>query len=94
MSTKTISFKADEKLKKEFDQVAKNLSMPVSAMYTVFMRKVVDTQGIPFELKVGSREALNQRLGELLHERVEQAEFVDLNNKEEVAKLMDGWDEW
>lgn len=97
MSTKTVSFKADEQLKEDFDRVAKNLAMPVSAMYTVFMRKVVDYQGLPFELKVDSlvsREALEEKLTELLQDRIEQAEFVDMTDKAQVAKLMEDWDEW
>jgi len=97
MSTKTVSFKADEELKKEFDEVASNLAMPVSAMFTVFMRKVVDTQGIPFDLRVEpliSREALDKKLTEVLKSRVEKAEKIDFSNKADVEKLVEGWDEY
>lgn len=97
MTTKMVTFRADEELKTEFDKVAKKLAIPSSAMYTAFMQQVVNHQGIPFELKSEtdlSRKEMNERISELLKDRIEEAKTIDLTNKEEIEKLLEGWDEW
>lgn len=51
MSSKVLSFKVDEQLKSDFDKLSKDLGMPVSAMFTVFMKKSLIENGLPFEVK-------------------------------------------
>jgi addiction module RelB/DinJ family antitoxin len=80
MKSKTISFKVDETLKSEFDQLAADLGMPVSAMFSIYMKRAVADNGIPFEVK---RD--NKTLAQLIEERVPTYPHVlDFSNKNDV----------
>lgn len=51
MTTRSINFKIDNELKDQFQQLAKNLGANTTALLTMFVKKAVDEQGIPFEVK-------------------------------------------
>ena len=51
MTTGSINFKIDNELKEQFQQLAKNLGANTTALLTMFVKKAVDEQGIPFEVK-------------------------------------------
>lgn len=66
MSTGTINFKIDNELKAQFQQLAKDLGANTTTLLTMFVKKAVDEQGIPFEVKVKPQlsEAYQQLLAE------------------------------
>lgn len=74
MSTETINFKIDNKLKMQFQQLAKDLGANTTALLTMFVKKAVDEQGIPFEVKI--KPKMNQVYQQLLVE--EQAKMMGL----------------
>lgn len=47
----TTTFRIDNDLKKECDLIFDDLGLTMSAAMTLFLKQVVKTRGIPFELK-------------------------------------------
>lgn len=50
MSQVVVSFRLDEKLKKEMEEICGKMGITLSAAYHIFTRKVVMEERIPFEL--------------------------------------------
>ena len=74
MSTATINFKIDTELKDQFQQLAKDLGANTTAMLTMFVKRAVDEQALPFEVKAKPR--LNAVYRQLLAE--EDAKLLGL----------------
>ncbi len=55
MSTGSINFKIDNELKEQFQQLAKDLGANTTALLTMFVKRAVDEQAIPFEVKAKPR---------------------------------------
>lgn len=94
MATKVLSFKVDEQLKEEFTELAKDLGMPVSAMFTVYMKKVISEKGLPFEIKQ-SDNIVKQKKKEVLRDLVSKlppAKNIDDLTSKEKEVLFDGWE--
>ncbi len=83
MASTTINFRIDEDTKHDLETVCKNLGMNTTTAFTIFAKKVVRENRIPFEVSVDpfyseeniahlkrSIEALNAGRGEI-HELVE-----------------------
>lgn len=83
MASTTINFRIDEDTKHDLEAVCKNLGMNTTTAFTIFAKKVVRENRIPFEVSVDpfyseeniahlkrSIEALNAGRGEI-HELVE-----------------------
>ena len=47
-----INFRMDDDLKRSFSEVCDAIGMSISTAFTVFAKKVVAEQGIPFDVKV------------------------------------------
>ena len=47
----TTTIRIDDELKKECDLIFEDLGLTMSAAMTLFLKQVVKTRGIPFELK-------------------------------------------
>ena len=82
MASTTINFRIDEDTKHDLETVCKNLGMNTTTAFTIFAKKVVRENRIPFEVSVDpfyseeniahlkrSIEALNAGRGEI-HELV------------------------
>jgi addiction module RelB/DinJ family antitoxin len=52
MTTKLVNFRADEKLKSDFEALADNLGLSATSMYTAFMKRAVAEQAMPFVLSL------------------------------------------
>ncbi|BAW81065.1 hypothetical conserved protein [Candidatus Nitrosoglobus terrae] len=52
MTTGTINFKIDNELKERFQQLAKDLGANTTTLLTMFVKRAVDDQAIPFDVKV------------------------------------------
>ena len=53
MAQATYSFRMDEDLKKEFDDLCCEIGLNTTTAFNVFARAVVRERKIPFELKAG-----------------------------------------
>lgn len=74
MTTGTINFKLDNELKEQFQQLAKDLGANTTALLTMFVKRAVDEQAIPFEVKAKPR--LNAVYRQLMVE--EEAKILGL----------------
>ena len=52
----TVSFRMDDALKKQADELFNDLGMNLTTAFTIFVKQAVREQGIPFEI---SREVPN-----------------------------------
>ena len=50
MATKTISIRMDEQLKKDFEELCKDIGLSMSTAMNVFATRAVQENRIPFEL--------------------------------------------
>ena len=50
MAKTNVSFEMSEKLKEQMDSVCEDLGMPPEEAFQIFAAKVVNEQGIPFEV--------------------------------------------
>lgn len=51
MSTKNVSFRIDENLKTEADEVLKDIELNMTLAFTIFLQQVVNRHSIPFVLE-------------------------------------------
>jgi DNA-damage-inducible protein J len=45
-----VSTRIDEKTKEDFERVCGNMGLSVSTAFNIFIRAVINSRGIPFEL--------------------------------------------
>lgn len=74
MTTGTINFKIDNELKEQFQQLSKDLGANTSTLLTMFIKRAVDEQAIPFDVK--AKPKLNNTYRQLLAE--ENAKLLGL----------------
>jgi DNA-damage-inducible protein J len=55
MSTQTLNVKVDSELKAQFAEFAKSVGLTTSALVTMFMKRSVDDQELPFLVKSPNR---------------------------------------
>lgn len=58
MGQTTMSFRVDNALKRNFDQLCDDFGVSSSAAFTIFMKAVVRERKIPFEIKAASEEEI------------------------------------
>jgi DNA-damage-inducible protein J len=56
MSSVPLNIKVDGDLKRQADAIFSQIGLTTSAGINVYLRKVVSSQGIPFELKVEAND--------------------------------------
>lgn len=89
MTTGTINFKIDNELKEQFQQLAKDLGANTSTLLTIFIKRAVDEQAIPFDVK--AKPKLNNTYRQLLAEESAKIheltpdDATELTNKEVAA---------
>ncbi len=71
MAQTTMTFRVDDKLKKDFDKLCDEFGLSNTAALTVFMKTMVREQRIPFEIKTET-EALVRAKGLLAFERLRE----------------------
>ena len=52
MAQKMINFRIDENLKKEMEQICKEMGMSMTTAFTIFAKKVTKEKRIPFEITI------------------------------------------
>ena len=53
-----ISARIDKDVKEQFESVCESMGMKVTDAINIFVREVVREQGIPFEVKLKSKDSL------------------------------------
>ena len=71
MAQTTMTFRVDEKLKKDFDRLCDEFGLSNTAALTVFMKTMVREQRIPFEIRTET-EALVRAKGLVAFERLRE----------------------
>ncbi|MDR1606081.1 MAG: type II toxin-antitoxin system RelB/DinJ family antitoxin [Streptococcaceae bacterium] len=66
MGSGVINFKLDSELKEQFQELAKDLGSNTTTLMTMFIKRAVDDQAIPFEVKAKSK--ISPHLRKLLAE--------------------------
>lgn len=51
MTQETLSIRADDNLKKDFDKICDDFGLTSTAAISVFMKKVIRERRIPFKIK-------------------------------------------
>jgi addiction module RelB/DinJ family antitoxin len=51
MASKSINFKVEEEVKEQFERVAKGIGITPTALLSMFVKKAIDVNGIPFEVR-------------------------------------------
>lgn len=64
MAQTNLQIRIDENLKREFAELCENLGLTVTTACTVFMKKAVAEQRIPFELSVNKNNNNNDGIEE------------------------------
>ncbi|MDR1641086.1 MAG: type II toxin-antitoxin system RelB/DinJ family antitoxin [Clostridiales bacterium] len=99
----TITFRAEEGIKQEFEQVCGQIGMNMSTAFNVFMRAVIQEQGFPIDLTNASRRAAFQKrqkkaVQEFIagvnatEDSLTDADFAELENGNYRLKLNRGFD--
>ena len=85
MSTQSMNFKIDDELKKQFMKLAADLGLTSTNMLTMFIKRAVDEQGIPFDVKV-TKKSIHP-----LYERLYAEEMAKIHNiiKEDATTITD-----
>lgn len=86
MSSKSISFRIEEDLKREADEVLKDIGLNMSAALTMFLQQVVNKRSIPFIPEASdsfySREnmaVLENRIKEYEAGQLEQHDLIEVD---------------
>ena len=89
MATTSITFRADENLKRSFEQMAAQMGVPMTSLFNAFMINTVRAGKLPFEL-VSDEYAYNQWVIEKLKESEKEAADPDtklLSHEEVFGRL-------
>ena len=89
MATTSITFRADENLKRSFEQMAAQMGVPMTSLFNAFMINTVRAGKLPFEL-VSDEYAYNQWVIEKLKESGKEAADPDtklLSHEEVFGRL-------
>ena len=54
MATTNLNVRIDSELKRQSEQIFNELGLTMSAALTVFLRQIVRTNGIPFEMRLNT----------------------------------------
>lgn len=54
----TITIRVDEKVKKEAEELFKEMGLNMSTAMNIFLKRCIFEEGIPFELKVPNKKTL------------------------------------
>lgn len=65
MATTTVSIRMDSELKRQFEQFCDDVGMSMTTAFTIFAKKVVNEDRIPFEI---GREIPNEETREAIDE--------------------------
>ena len=56
--TATTHARMDPKIKHEAEQIIKDMGMSISAAHEMFYRQIIAHQGLPFDVRIPSKETL------------------------------------
>lgn len=83
----TVSFRMDDALKKQADELFNDLGMNLTTAFTIFVKQAVREQGIPFEI---SREVPNSETLEAIREVEEMKKNPSLGKSyTDIDKMME-----
>ncbi|NMW84228.1 type II toxin-antitoxin system RelB/DinJ family antitoxin [Peptoniphilus sp. AGMB00490] len=83
MSMSSINFRIDSKLKEEMKDTCNRLGLDLTSAFTIYVRKVVSEQRIPFEISVSDNSLLGpyNSFDDILREIDEEIYAENLSNK-------------
>lgn len=84
MSTKSVSFRVDDELKEEADEVLKDIGLNMTSALTLFLQQVVNKRSIPFPLEASDPFYSIENVAKL---ESRMSEYED--GKVEVHKLVE-----
>ena len=89
MAQSLVNIRMDEELKKEFDYVCTELGLNMSTAITIFAKKMVRENGIPFE--VSFDPFYSEKNQKVLRESIEQAKAgnVIIKSMKELEAMAD-----
>lgn len=76
MTTTPLNIKVDDELKRQADAIFSQIGLTTSAGINVYLKKVVATKGIPFDLKI---------------EDSDEADAMELTRRLSRKALNDAW---
>lgn len=91
MSTIQVSARVDEEIRNKAQEVLEKQGLDISTAIRILITKTANDEEFPIDFK---QKKTDDVLTKLLHERAKNAVRIDYKNKDEVEKLLDGWDEW
>ncbi len=65
---KTINIKVDDEVKNKSEQIFKELGLSTSSAINIFLKKVINCNGIPFDLKLNNDTYLKEDIFNLFEE--------------------------
>ncbi|CTJ04419.1 TPA: type II toxin-antitoxin system RelB/DinJ family antitoxin [Streptococcus pneumoniae] len=83
MSKMSISIRLDSEVKEQAQQVFSNLGMDMTTAINIFLRQVIQYQGLPFDVRLDENRKLLQALTDLDQNRNMSQSF------ESVSDLME-----
>lgn len=88
MSTKSINFKIDEKLKSEADKVLEEIGLNMTSALTLFLEELVNKREIPFKLEANdpfysleNQLVIEKRIREHNNGKHSEHELIDTDNE-------------
>jgi len=81
----TVKTRVDISLKKDFENILKEIGLNSSQAFKLFMKRVVIEQGIPFELKIPNSTTI-QAIQEAKNMDGDIISFEDLKNEHKNSK--------
>jgi DNA-damage-inducible protein J len=96
MKTSVINFKISQQNKKIFENICKKLGISISSALNMYVNKVINSNGIPFELRVSTkeyqeRERLHLALAEFNKNAPSYKEMLEaqgIKTDEDVARMI------
>jgi len=90
MAVENYSFKFDQELMKMFEEFCENVGLDVNAALTIFIKKTISENKIPFELTYNKKLAAFERIDEMLASKASQghANISEDGSMDELFKIV------
>ena len=80
MSKMSMSIRLDSEVKEQVQQVFSNLGMDMTTAITIFLRQVLQYQGLPFDVRLDENRKLIQVLTDVDQHRNMSQSFESVSN--------------
>ena len=89
MENRVFQKKVDTRILNEADRIYHDLGTSVSEAFVMFLRKSIEVQGLPFELRKPTRAQMEAELSDLLERKFTSGRRLDFSKKEDVEEFFD-----